>query len=493
MTNARPSPDRLHSGGVVVVGGGLAGLSAAIELAIREIPVTVVEANPRLGGMLGSIEAAGYSFDTGPTTITRPRVLTGIFERAGRDAAGYLDLARLDPQSRCFFDDGVDLDLPSDPQRLAAVMGEGFHDFHQFSHRISKRVDHPSFKNARAHRLHSTAIATIEKFVSDPRARRVCEHLLHTAGSDPSRAPAALCRLAATQLDEGLWYAKGGTHTIARALERLAKELGIQAVTSRRVTRILVEDERAAGVQLDDGREITTTAVISCCDVRRTYGELLKGVDGAALELRRITSQHEPSCSAFVLYLGLRKQYDHLALYNVLFSRDGRQEHEDTFQKLVPARDPTLHVTAPSRNDATRTPEGCEALTVLAYTPALTGKHEWLQHGGRPGKTLTRYRTIILEKLKRHGMADIEHNIAVERSLTPAHFEHLYGAPGGCIYGFASHGRLRGLTKPANRSSLLPNLYLAGGSVTPGPGVPSVLTGGSTAARSLCEGFGVVL
>jgi phytoene desaturase len=487
LSPARPSPDLFRDGGVVVVGGGLAGLSAAIELAPHQVPVTIVEANPTLGGMLGTIEVDGYSFDTGPTTITQPKVLTSIFERAGRDPANHLNLVRLNPQWRCFFEDGAQLDLPGDPEQLPRAMGPGGESFHQFARhalRSGEPSRRPSLKNART---------TIEKFIRNPHARRTCEHLLHTAGSDPSRAPAALCRLAAAQLDEGLWYAKGGTHTIARALERLAGELGIQSVTGRRVTKILVQDDHATAVKLDDGREITAGAVISCCDIRRTYGELLKGVGGAALELRRITSKHEPSCSATVLHLGLRKQYDHLAHDNVLFSHDGPQEIEDIFEKRIPARDPTLHVTAPSCTDATRAPKGCEALTVLAYTPAQADRHEWLLRGGRPGKTLTRYRSIILEKLKRHGMGDIVDHVAVERSLTPAHFEHLYGVPGGSIYGLSSHGRLRGLTKPLSRSKVVSNLYLAGGSVTPGPGVPAVLTSGLLAARSLCEDFGVDL
>lgn len=96
-------------------------------------------------------------------------------------------------------------------------------------------------------------------------------------------------------------------------------------------------------------------------------------------------------------------------------------------------------------------------------------------------------------KLKHHGMPDIERHIVVERHLTPAGIERMYNAEGGAIYGLASHGLFRGGFKPRNRSRVLSNLYLAGGSANPGPGTPMVMMSGVTAARSACEDLGVTL
>jgi diapolycopene oxygenase len=105
---------------------------------------------------------------------------------------------------------------------------------------------------------------------------------------------------------------------------------------------------------------------------------------------------------------------------------------------------------------------------------------------------LEQYRKVIIEKLKRcAGLEDIEEQIVVERFLTPDSIERLYNAEGGAIYGLASHGRFKGGFKPRNRSSIYQNLYLAGGSVNPGPGVPMVLMSGVTAADAICQDFGV--
>lgn len=522
MTTPAPKDqDQLKQRGIVVVGAGLAGLAAAVELAGKGLPVTIVDANNHLGGKMNVLEEGGYTFDMGPTIITLPQVLKGIIQRAGRDPAEAIDLIDLDPQWRCFFDDGTRIDLRRDPQQFAreidaqfpqAKPGAGFLKFLDFSRRMYRLSEKVFFykdlggigdmikkpptepgvaRDALAMRLHSTVGATIEQMVPEPHVRQVCEHFLQYVGSSPFMAPAVLSLIGAAQLDHGCWYPMGGTRMVARSLERLALELGVQRVSGRRVTRILTEGDRATGVLLDDGRHIDAAAVVSNCDVQRTYGDLLKGQGGAALEHRRIARAYRPACSGLVLYLGLRRQYDHLAHHNFLFSQDSHREFDDIYNKGVPAADPTLYIAAPSRTDPGQAPEGCEALYVLIHTAALTDRHQWLDRGGKPGPTLTEYRPIVIDKLKRHGMEDIEDHIAVERFLTPPQIERLYNATGGAIYGLASHGRLKGGFKPRNRSKVLPNLYLAGGSVNPGPGVPMVLMSGVTAAWSLCEDHGI--
>jgi diapolycopene oxygenase len=141
----------------------------------------------------------------------------------------------------------------------------------------------------------------------------------------------------------------------------------------------------------------------------------------------------------------------------------------------------------PSRSDPAQAPAGCEALYVLVHTPYLRPGQRW----DGPGGLLEQYRPVILDKLRRNGMPDIDQRIRVERSLTPAGIDRMYNAEGGAIYGLASHGRLHGGFKPKNRSRVYRNLYLAGGSVNPGPGTPMVMMSGVTAAWAASEDFGL--
>jgi phytoene dehydrogenase-like protein len=107
-----------------------------------------------------------------------------------------------------------------------------------------------------------------------------------------------------------------------------------------------------------------------------------------------------------------------------------------------------------------------------------------------PGGLLEKYKPVIMDKLRRFGMSDIDRHVVVDRWLTPDSIDALYNAEGGAIYGLASHGKLGGGFKPRNRSKLLKNLYMAGGSANPGPGVPMVLMSGVTAARAVIEDDG---
>lgn len=512
---------------VVVVGAGLAGLASAVEMASHGLKVTIIDANSHLGGKMNLCSAAGFTFDMGPTIITLPQVFRGIVQRSGRDPADYCELIDLDPQWRCFFDDGTVINLRRDPKVFASELdkqfpqarpGDGYMKFVEWSRRmfrLSEKVffykdlgaiadmmrqppSDPSLLGDVANmRLHATVADTILKHVKEPHVAQLCEHFLQYVGSSPFLAPAILGLIAAAQTDNGCWYpmgkggaAPGGTRLIARTLARIAAEQGVTAITSTRVERIITNGSRAVGVELDNGRTIMADAVVSNCDVQRTYRDLIK-TDKAVAEQKAIAKKYTPACSGLVLYLGLRGQYDHLAHHNFIFSGNSTDEFGDIYHRGIPARDPTLYIAAPSRTDSGQAPmvdgKPGEALYILIHTAYKREGHRW----EGPGGMLEQYRPVVINKLKRFGMPDIEDRIVVEEVLTPDGIDRMYNAEGGAIYGLASHGKLAGGFKPRNRSKAFKGLYLTGGSANPGPGVPMVLMSGVTAARSVAEDLGL--
>lgn len=526
-----PSSTAGTSRSIIVVGGGLAGLAAAVELAVAlgdGRAVTLVEKNTHLGGKMNVLSESGYTFDMGPTIITMPQVLRGILTRAGRRVEDYIDLRRLDPQWRCFFEDGATLDLREDPADMAAALSrqfpgsgaaEGWARFVAFSRRmfgLSEKVffykdigsigdmmrasplaDPKLLGDVLAMRMHSTVGATVHGMIPEPHLRQLSEHFLQYVGSSPFLAPAILSLIGAAQVDHGCWYPMGGTRAVAASLERLARELGVRVVTGTSVTAIETSGPGGAvsGVRTRDaaGQEavLRADAVISNCDVQRTLRSLV-GTPPALARQRKVASAYTPACSGVVLYLGLNRRYEHLAHHNFLFSRDSREEFGDIYTRGIPARDPSIYLAVPSRTDEGQAPPGCEALYVLIHTPYLRPGQRWEGAGG----LLEQYRPVVLNKLKSCGaaaMPDIERHIVVERALHPGLIDTMYNAEGGAIYGLASHGRLKGGFKPRNRVKAVPGLYLAGGSANPGPGVPMVLMSGVTAARSAAEDLGVKL
>ena len=501
----------------IVIGGGLAGLAAATELAGRGVRVTLVERNQHLGGKMNVLAEKGFTFDMGPTILTIPNVLRGIIQRTGRTVSDYIDLVRLDPQWRCMYEDGTVIDLLEKPEAMAAAMdkqfpgtgaGRGWVDFVEYSRRMFRlsgkvfffkdlggvmdlmRVPPSSepglLKEVFAMRMHSTVGATIEKHIREPHLRQLAEHFLQYVGSSPFLSPAILSLIAAAQVDDGCWYAMGGTRNVARSLERILREERAEIITGTGVKRLITDGKTVRGVELDDGRTLTADVVISNCDVQRTYRDL-DGSQAGISEQRRIGGAYTPACSGVVLYLGLDRQYQHLLHHDFLFSKDAHLEFDDIYRQGIPARDPTVYICVPSRTDPTQAPAGCEALYALIHTPFLRPGQVW----EGPGGMMEQYRPVIIEKLKRMGMPDLEKHIVVERHLTPQSIERWYNAEGGAIYGLASHGKLKGGFKPRNRSRVYSNLYLAGGSANPGPGVPMVLMSGVTAADAVCEDLGV--
>jgi phytoene desaturase len=490
---------------VGIIGGGLGGLAAACTLAARGHRVVLWEKNTWLGGKAAVFEQDGYRFDMGPTILTVPRVLHRIFAEARRHTADLLDLRRLDPQWRCFFDDGTVLDLTEDTAAMLRSLAAyapgseaGYQDFLGFSAKLhevsekfffwrsvedirdtlgfSKNFDLATLKDVLSLRMGSTVAAQIRKRVKDKRVAQMLDHFVQYVGSSPYGSPAVLCSIGHMQTDEGIWYPMGGTRAVPVALESLARSLGVEFHTGVSVNRIVTEAGRASGVELASGEIVPVSAVVSNMDSVRTYKELVGGAPEKSFSRRW---KREPACSGVVLYLGLDRAYEHLAHHDFVFSRDPEEEFDFIYGRGEPAPDPTCYLAAPSRTEPGVAPEGGESLYVLVHTPYLRPHHDW-------SAMLPGYRRVILDKLKRTaGLTDIEDRIRVERVLTPQDIHERYRVLNGAIYGLASHGRMFGAFKPGNRSRDLAGLYLAGGAAHPGPGMPMVLMSGWIAADSL--------
>jgi len=497
----------MNSSRIGVIGGGLGGLAAACTLAARGHKVILLERNDWLGGKAAPLSSDGFRFDMGPTILTIPSVLRGIFAEAGRRMEDYLELIRLDPQWRCFFDDGSVLNLNQDPSAMATTLdqfapgtnsGAGYLDFMKLSHRlndISQRFffnkpigglrDMFDFKTAfdpkilgdvLAMRMGRSVAGTVRAFNPDPRVAQMMDHFTQYVGSSPYGSPAVLCGIAHMQHDEGVWYPVGGTRAVPLALEKLARELGVEFRLNTKIEKILTHDGAVTGVLTDQGEEIQLAAVVSNCDSVRTHRELINGRVGAKFEKRR---RYEAACSGVVLYLGLSQRYEHLAHHDFVFSRDPHEEFDFIYKKGEPAPDPTCYLAATAGTEPATAPAGGEALYVLVHTPYLRPHHDWK-------KMFPTYRQVILEKLKRTcGMKDIESRIVFEQALTPQDINDRYHVLNGAIYGLASHGKFLGAFKPGNRSPDLRGLYLAGGAAHPGPGMPMVLMSGWIAADAL--------
>jgi phytoene desaturase len=498
-----------------VIGAGLGGLAAACTLAARGHRVVLFEANAWAGGKAATWEQDGFRFDMGPTILTLPSVLRRVFAEADRDLADYLELVPLDPQWRCFFEDGSTLDLEADIESMARALdrfapdggvGDGYRNLLRESKHLNqlsqqyffyrsvgslREVMRPNGRfSARALwdllrlRPGQSVGGRIRAHIPDARVAQMLDHFTQYVGSAPDASPAVLAGIAHMQTDEGVWYPIGGISAIPAALRRLAEELGVEMRFETGISRITTARGRVTGITTDRGETVALSAVVSNADAVRTHRELLDDPRAARRFERRRT--YEAACSGVVAYLGLREGYDHLLHHDFVFSRDPHEEFEAIYRKGEPAPDPTVYLCAPSKTEPATAPAGGEALYLLAHTPYLRPGHDW-------NAMLPEYRRVMLDKLARTaGLTDLEDRIVTERWLTPQDIHDRYRVLNGAIYGINSHGKFLGALKPPNRQPDIAGLYCAGGAAHPGPGVPMVLMSGWIAADACDQDGGPV-
>ena len=283
---------------IVIVGAGLAGLSAALRLVGAGREVTVVEREQIPGGRNGLIEVAGYSFDTGPTVLTMPDLIADALDCVGEKLEDWLELEPVDPLYRAFYADGSSLDVKSDVGEMAEEVrkvcggaeAQGYLDYVDFVSKlyryemkdfIDRNIDSP-FDLLTPNLARLVAIGGFRKlapkvnsYLKDPRTQRVLSFQSMYAGLSPYDALAIYAVIAYMDSVAGVFFPKGGMHAVPRALAGAAEKHGVQFRYGESVTRVLVEHGRAVGVETASGERISADVVVLNPDLPVAYRDLL--------------------------------------------------------------------------------------------------------------------------------------------------------------------------------------------------------------------------
>jgi phytoene desaturase len=479
---------------VAVVGAGVGGLAAAVELAAHGHRVTVLERGDAAGGKCSRVERRGFTWDAGPSLLTLPHVFADLFAATGAPLEDELELVRVEPVTRYHFADGSRVELSADlPRALAALEawspGSGG-DWARFLGtcasiwRASERVlaGPPPWPPRRAARRPGpldllrlrpwwTLRGLAAAHARDPRLRMIIERFATYAGGDPRRTPAALAVAGYVEHAFGAWYVRGGLHELVLALVRRLEALGGELRLRTPVERVLVRHGRARGVQTAAGA-VSADAVIAAGDELTTRRDLLgrapeapeRSLPGPAPRRGLLGGASERSLSGLAILLGLRGRTPDAVHHRIDFPARYDEEFDDVFAGR-PARDPALYVSVPAATEGAREDE---AWFVLVNAPAVGDDADW---GGAAD--------AVIDRL---GVRD---RLAEMVLRTPGDLERETGAVGGAIYGAAPHGRIAGLRRRGHRVRGVRGLWLAGGTVHPGGGLPLVVLGGRTIAREI--------
>ncbi len=476
----------------IIVGAGLGGLSAAIRLAARGWQVSVFEQQDRPGGKAGTEVKDGYRFDTGPSLLTMPYVLEQLFAEAGRDWRDYVEVAQLPVICNYFWQDGARLHAYSDPARFAEEIDEKLGEpaehvqrYLEYAGRINDAAseiflwkslhDRRTFFSKLFWKKLPTlgridALRTMHQanaaFFDDPRVVQLFDRYATYNGSSPYQTPATLNIIPYVEYVEGGYAVVGGIHAVPVALERLAKELGVQFYYQTKVSRILTQGESVQGIEVD-GSPLFADAVVSNVDVSVSYPELLRNEE--AKQLKRY-KRLEPSSSGLVFYWGVQRRFPELAVNNIFFSRDYEREFSEIFIEGRCPTDPTIYINVTSKVTPKDAPADGENWFILINAPYVRDQN-WKEE-------ISRTRSVVMRRLSETLDCDIERALETEGVMSPPDIEKRTTSYRGALYGISSNSRLAAFSRHPNRSPDYRGLYFCGGSAHPGGGMPLVMLSG---------------
>ena len=506
-------PDGMRPPRVVVVGAGLGGLAAAALLGKEGFDVQVVERAATPGGKMRQVDVGGQPLDGGPTVLTMRWVFDALFERLGQPLDRHVDLRRCEVLARHSWGPGEQLDLLADlEQSVAAIAAfsstaeaDRYRAFCARAQAIYRTLDRPFIRSPRptpgslAWRVlrqqglpglrqllgispFTTLWRELGRYFHDPRLQQLFGRYATYCGSSPFEAPATLMLVAHVER-EAVWRVEGGIYRLAQALASCASQQGVRLHYGCEVRRLLMADGRASGVELTDGRRLAASAVVFNGDAQ-ALGQGLLGKDvQRALAAQPRTSRPGPSLSALTWHCEAETSGFDLSHHNVFFGPPAayQAEFEAIAGGRLPQR-PTVYVCAQDR-DGGPGPTSADAgrperLMCLVNAPAVTDGRRLTD------QEIARCEDQMWTQLGRSGLR-LSPSPQAPVLTRPQDFAQMFPGSAGALYGPASRGWQASFYARPDVRTRVPGLFLAGGSVHPGPGLPMAALSGQLAAEQI--------
>lgn len=491
---------------VAVIGSGFGGLGVAIRLQNAGFDTTVFEARDKPGGRAYVYEQDGFTFDGGPTVITAPHVFEELFEETGRKLDDYVELLPIDPFYRLYWEDGTVFDYDGDADSMAEQIErinpgdvDGYRRFTEYARRVfdagyTELAATPFLKFSDMVRVAPELIRlradrsvyrAVSRYIEDPHIREALSFHSLLVGGNPFDTSAIYTLIHHLERKWGVFFPRGGTGALVRALVQRFEELGGTVRLAEPVEAIELEEQGGRTRHLISTSTVSREGfdlVVSNADVHHTYGTLLDSVPEAKPVAKRL-ERMEWSMSLFVLYFGTDRRYrDSVAHHSILFGPRYKELLDEIFHGPGLPDDFSLYLHAPTVSDESLAPEGHEAFYVLAPVPHLgNAPIDW-------DRVAPAYAEKILTYLERY-LPDLRHHVVTRRWLTPSDFKSELRSYQGSAFSCAPTLTQSAWFRPHNRDDRIPGLYLVGAGTHPGAGVPGVLNSAKATARVILDDF----
>lgn len=472
----------------IVIGSGFGGLAAAIRLSCKGYHVQVLEKLNAPGGRASVHKQDGFTFDAGPTIITAPYLLEELWTLCGRTFSHDITLKAMEPFYRIRFDDGTWFDYSGNDKTMRAEIARFASDdlagYDRFM--VEANLAHklgfedlggvtfdtiwdllaavPNMVRMRAWR---SIYALVAKHIQNPKLRMVFSFHPLLIGGNPFSVTSVYSLINTLERRFGVHWAMGGTGALIKGLVNLLEERGAHVRCDAPVTRILIENGRAVGVELENGKQLKSDIVVSNADTAWTYKNLVDKKYRNHWTDRKIANG-KYSMSLFVWYFGTKKQYHDVPHHMIMLGPRYRELLTDIFKRHKLADDFSLYLHRPSASDPSVAPAGCDAFYVLAPVPHLGSGTDW-------SKQAEPFRQSIQDLLEKTVMPGLGAEVISQKLMTPQDFKDRLWSYQGAAFGLEPLLLQSAWFRPHNRSEDVPGLYMVGAGTHPGAGVPGVL------------------
>lgn len=487
----------------IIIGSGIGGLSAAVRLLCNGYDVKIFEKESNIGGKTNRLVCEPFTFDLTASILMSREIFEEVFTYAGLDYRDYLDIIKIDPTYRCFYPDGTKYDFTSDlvpmVKTLESVSTEDSIGYIKLlseiyerytianDHFLQKSFDNPmdffnpsSIMNSIKTKAFSTSDQLISKYIKDDKIKKSLLYQSLYVGISPYEGPSIYTLVPAVSQLYGLWHLKGGMYSFVEALEKIIHFLGGKIIKNYDVDEIVISDNKAIGIKAKNQKIVYSDVVISDVDFPYTMENLIKNDVHKGKYTSDKLENMKYSCSTFIIYLGLKKNYPELSVHNLFLNENFRENIDDAFTGRLPS-DPSFYFYCPTRIDNSMIRINGECISIVVRVPNLLFNNiKW------DNNTIRIMRNNTMSAIKKIGcLEDIEENIIYESYLTPDDLKSKFNSYAGTAFGLSPTLTQTNYFRPHFKSEAVKNLFFVGNSVHPGPGVSIVLLSSKLAVNEI--------
>ena len=491
---------------VTIVGAGPGGLAAGMLLASKGYSVDIYEKKSRVGGRNSFLRAGEYIFDIGPTFFMMKDVLESIFSKTGRKLEDFVEVVRLDPMYRLKFGDGRELYPSPDKEKMRQTMENfsqgSFSGYLKYLEKEEKKygklipclsIAYGKPTDFLSKQLitaipyldaHTSLYGVLSRYFDDPDIRIAFTFQAKYIGMSPWSAPGTFSIISYIEHGGGIYHVTGGLNRLSQGMAEAFKQCGGRIHLSSPAKNVTVDNGTATGIVLEDGSLVKSDYVVINADFAHAMTEIVDPRHRKKWTDDKLASK-DYSCSTFMLYLGVKKEFRDIAHHSIVFAKDYRKNVDEITKGMVLSDDFSFYVQNACVTDRTLAPIGKSTLYVLVPVPNNKSRIDW-------DKEKQNFRNRIIEAMEtRGGYNGLHKNIEEERMVTPKDWSVHHSVYLGATFNLAHNVGQMLYFRPHNEFEEFKNCYLVGGGTHPGSGLPTIYESGRISAELIMKKDGV--